>query len=46
MNCPMCDGDRIEELGRLGRLLWLLCKHCGMKFSQKAEEEENDDGEE
>ncbi len=32
--CPKCKGDRVEELGRLGSLLWLRCKGCHAIFNE------------
>jgi len=36
--CRLC-GAELAWLGRLGRLLWLRCRDCGMDFSTRAEPE-------
>ncbi len=35
MKCSLCGGD-LGLLGKLGRLLWYKCRHCGMLFSRKS----------
>lgn len=31
-HCELCGGP-LGFLGKLGRLVWLLCRNCGMQFS-------------
>lgn len=35
--CELCGGE-LGLLGTLGRLVWLVCRDCGMQFSRKAED--------
>ena len=37
-SCKLCGGQLLY-LGELGKLLWLICRNCGMHFSR----EETDD---
>ena len=30
--CPLCKGDRVEVLGRLGSLQWFRCGNCHAIF--------------
>lgn len=27
--CPVCDSEEFTELGVLGRIHWVRCRHCG-----------------
>ena len=40
--CQLCNGD-LEVMGRLGRLIWLTCRDCGMAFSRNMENEDECD---
>jgi hypothetical protein len=35
--CALCGGA-LGVLGMLGRLVWWLCRDCGMQFSTSADE--------
>ena len=39
--CPVCGGD-VEPVGILDRLEWAVCRDCGMWFSRRADEEEEE----
>ena len=32
--CKLCSGD-LTMMGKLGQLVWLRCRNCGMWFSRK-----------
>lgn len=42
--CPVCDGQ-LYLAGRLGQLVHLECRDCGMWFTESAEERPDDERE-
>lgn len=38
--CPYCYGE-LKLLGRLGRVTWYRCRHCGTDWSQATTEEQD-----
>jgi hypothetical protein len=36
--CPLCGSECLVLLGRLGRLLWLRCRDCGIDLSRTTED--------
>lgn len=43
MTCAACGSDHLVPLGRMGSLLWLRCRACGIDQSVPAEEWEEDE---
>lgn len=32
--CSLCGGE-LMMLGKLGKIFWLRCRHCGMEFPKE-----------